>query len=124
MAISESFRKKYGVSFWRHELGAMVVVALKNTLKRSGLGYGRSPWPIGGRPIADFMTTKALELDGERRFSLRLNHALILMSPCVALPNAARYREAASKGRNGWRVDSSGGPLASILSLLRLRRHD
>ena len=80
MATSESFRKKYGMGFWRHELGAIVVVALKNTLQRSGLGYGKLPWPIGGRPIADFMTTKALELDGERRFLLRLNHALSLIS--------------------------------------------
>ena len=80
MAIKESFRKKHGMDFWRHELGAIVLVALKNTLKRSGLGYGRLPWPIGVRPVADFMTTKALEPDGERRFLLRLNHALILMS--------------------------------------------
>ena len=87
------------MGFWRHELGAIVVVALKNTLKRSGLGYGKLPWPIGGRQIADSMTTKALELDGKRRFLLRLDEL------CVALPNAARYREAASKGCNGWRVD-------------------
>jgi hypothetical protein len=79
MAISESFRKKYGMGFWTHELGAIVVVALKNTLKCLGLGYGKLPWPIGGRPIADFMTTKALELDGEPRSLLHLNHALSLM---------------------------------------------
>jgi hypothetical protein len=116
MATIESLRKKYGMGFWRHELGAIVVVALKNTLKRSGLGYGKLPWPIGGRQIADSMTTKALELDGERRFLLRLDEL------CVALPNAARYREAASKGCNGWRVDSDWRPLASILSLLGWRR--
>ena len=74
--------------------------------------------PIGGRQIADSMTTKALELDGERRFLLRLDEL------CVALPNAARYREAASKGCNGLRVDSDWRPLASILSLFGLRRHD
>ena len=28
------------MSFWRHELGAIVVVALKNALKGSGLAYG------------------------------------------------------------------------------------
>ena len=114
---SESMRKKYGMGFWRHELG-VIVVALKNRLKRSGLGYGKLPWPIGGRQIADSMTTKALELDGERRFLLRFDEL------CVALPNAARYRETASKGCNGWRVDSDWRPLASILSLLGLRRHD
>ncbi|HEY8227132.1 MAG TPA: hypothetical protein VIG25_17795 [Pyrinomonadaceae bacterium] len=68
------------MSFWRHELGAIVVVALKHTLKRSGLGYGRLPWPRGGRPIADFRTTKTVERDGEGRFLMRLNHALTLMS--------------------------------------------
>ena len=92
MAISESFRKKYGMGFWRHELGAIVVVALKNTLKRSGLGYGRLPWPIGG-PIADFRTTKTLERDGEGRFLLRLNHALILMS------HALRFQTQPGTGR-------------------------
>ena len=40
---SQSLRKKYGMSFWRHELGAIVIVALKNRLKRSGLGYGKLP---------------------------------------------------------------------------------
>ena len=36
------------MSFWRHELGAIVIVALKHTLKRSGLGYGitlAERWP-------------------------------------------------------------------------------
>jgi hypothetical protein len=91
MAICESFRKKYGVGFWRHELGAIVVVALKNALKGSGLAYGSLPY---------------------------------FDELCVALPNAARHRQAASKGGNGWRVDSDWRPLASILSLRRLRRHD
>ena len=51
---SESLRKKYGMGFSRHELGAIVVVALKNRLKRSGLGYGKLPGPIGGGANADF----------------------------------------------------------------------
>ena len=37
MAISDSFKKKDGMGFWTDELGATAVVALKNTLKRSGL---------------------------------------------------------------------------------------
>ena len=123
MAITELFRKKYGMDFWRHELGAIVVVALKNTLKCSGRGYGRLPSPIGGRPIADFMTTKALEPDGERRFLLRLNHALILMS------HALRFQTQPGTGRLLPKAATAGewiplGPLASILTLLRLRRHD
>jgi hypothetical protein len=101
MAIKESFRKKHGMDFWRHELGAPVFVALKNTLKRSGLGYGRLPWPIGVRPIEEFMITKTLEPDGERRFLLRLNHAVILMNhalrfqtqPGRLLPKAATAGE-------------------------------
>ena len=101
MALKESFRKKHGRDFWRHELGAPVFVALKNTWKRSGLGYGRLPWPIGVRPIEEFMITKALEPDGERRFLLRLNHAVILMNhalrfqtqPGRLLPKAATAGE-------------------------------
>jgi hypothetical protein len=108
MAIKESFRKKYGIDFWRHELGAIVFVVLKNTLKRSGLGYGRLSWPISVRPIGEFMISKALAPDGERRFLLRLNQRSYFNESCVALPNAARYCEAASKGCNGWRVDTSG----------------
>ena len=61
--------------------------------------------------VAASMTTKALERNGERRFLRRPDEL------CVSLPNAARYREAASKGCNGWRVDSDRRPLASILSL-------
>jgi hypothetical protein len=100
MAIKESFRKKHGMDFWRHELGAPVFVALKNTLKRSGLGYGRLPWPIGVRPIEEFMITKALEPDGERRFLLRLNHAVILMNHALRFqtqPEAASRRQPAGE---------------------------
>lgn len=81
------------LSFWRHELGAIVVVAVKHTLKRSGHGYGRLPWPRGGRPIADFGTTKTLERDGEGRFWMRLNHALTLMS------HALRFQTQPGTGR-------------------------
>lgn len=55
------------------------------------------------------MTTKALEPDGERRFLLRLNHAHILMIHALRFQTQPGTREAASKGRNGWRVDTSGG---------------
>ena len=59
--------------FWRHEPGAIVVVALKNKLKRSGLGYGKitlgDRWPPN-RGLHDHQSW--LELDGERRFLLRL----------------------------------------------------
>ena len=77
MAISESFRKKYGMGFWRLELSATVVVIVKNTLKRSGLSYGRLPWPIGGRQIADSMTTNALELDANGDFCFALITLLV-----------------------------------------------
>jgi hypothetical protein len=107
MAIKESFRKKYGMDFWRHELRAIVFFALKNRLKRSGLGYGNYFELIGGRQIADSMTTKALELDGERRFLLRLNHARSLMS------YALRFQTQPSTERLLPKAATAGGWIAT-----------